>query len=75
MIRQRDPDAVEDHITIEGFYHRPLEELPQELRDSLTWDGSGKLRSQEDFRAEIEGKKGREWLYSVTITDDSYATK
>lgn len=62
MIRQRDPDAVEDHITIEGFCHRPLEERPQELRDSLTWDGSDKLRPKKDFGAEIEGEKGREGL-------------
>lgn len=108
--------------TVEGFYHRPFEELPQELRDSLTWDGEvrtlegygfrHRLRhyigpnivvvtteatedalqdwldwqlsvpveeretpvTDEELRAEYELEKGREWLYSVTITDDSYAT-
>lgn len=116
-----DPNAIEEHVTIEGFYHRPFEELPQELRDSLTWDGEVKTEqgysfwlrtytapgieivtteappesldeyletmlenweeikedrwsTQEDLKAEVEGEKGREWLYSVTVTDDSYAT-
>lgn len=113
-----------DHATIEGFYHRPFEELPRELRDSLTYAGdieteqgySFWLRTytapgieivtteappevlveyletmleqweenkedwkerwptQEDLKGEVEGEKGREWLYSVTVTDDSYAT-
>lgn len=106
--------------TVEGFYHRPFEELPQALRDSLTWDGQirteqgyrfrlrryvgpnivitttearddalqdwldwesanledGESRAEEEaaLRAEYELEKGREWLYSVTITDDSYST-
>jgi len=106
--------------TVEGFYHRPYEELPQELRDSLEWDGQirteqgyrFRLRcyigpniivttteateealqdwldwqlglpaddearegTDEELRAEYDRETGREWLYSVTITDDSYAT-
>lgn len=106
--------------TVEGFYHRPFEELPQELRDSLEWDGQirtepgyrFRLRrytgpniivttteatdealrdwldwqlglpeddearegTEEELRAEYEREKGREWLYSITITDDSYTT-
>ncbi len=104
--------------TVEGFDHRPFEELPQELRDTLTWDGQVstmegyhfRLRRYEgpgivvtttevedealrtflesqsllpeeergcdpgDVWEEYEREKDREWLYSVTITDDSYAT-
>lgn len=106
--------------TVEDFYHRPYEELPQELRDSLEWDGqvrteqgyNFRLRrytgsgivvtttevadealqdwldwqlglpaddearegTDEELRAEYEREKDREWLYSVTITDDSYTT-
>lgn len=106
--------------TVVGFYHRPFEELPQDLRDSLEWDGriqteqgirfrlrsytgsnivittteatdealqdwldwqlslpegdEGRMGSTEELRAEYECEKGREWLYSVTITDDRYAT-
>lgn len=106
--------------TVAEFSHRPFEELPQDLRDSLTWDGQTEtvegyhflLRTytapgviivttqapdevlddwlelqlslpQEDrevrgtdreVRAEIEGEKGREWLYSVTLSDGRYAT-
>lgn len=104
------------------FYHRPFEELPEELRNSLVWDGevrtiegfnAGLLRdytapgivittteareellreqldwwlslpqdgegrqgrTDEEARAEYQLEVGREWLYSVTITDDSYAT-
>lgn len=110
---------------IEGFYHRPFEELPQTLRDSLEWDGEirdwlGEINeddfyrlrryigpdiiittteapetylqewleeqlslpegdearrgTDEEIRAEYELEKGREWLYSVTITGGSYAT-
>lgn len=117
---------------VEGFYHRPLEELPQDLRDSLEWDGevyesngivmiggeerivfpNTRLRyytgpgiaiitteateeylrerlekqlslpegderragTDEEIRAEYEQERGREWLLSVTITGDSYAT-
>lgn len=104
--------------TVAEFSHRPFEELPQDLRDSLTWDGKTEtiqgynflLRTytapgvtvvttqapdevldqwlelqlslpqeertgtDEEVRAEIEGEKGREWLHSVTLTDDRYAT-
>lgn len=106
--------------TVAEFSHRPFEELPQALRDSLTWDGrietvegySFLLRtytapgitvvttqapdevladwlelqlslpeedrevkgSDEEIRREIEGERGREWLHSVTLTDDRYAT-
>ena len=104
--------------TVEGFYHRPFDELPQALRDTLVWDGQVEapqgyafrlrryvgpnivitttevedealrafLESQSllpeeerecdpgDVWEEYEREKDREWLYSVTITDDSYAT-
>ncbi len=107
--------------TVEGFYHRPFEELPEELRSSLVWDGevrtieglnTGLLRdytapgivvttteapeealrewfdfqlslpeddesregTDEELLAEYQLELGREWLYSVTVTDDSYAT-
>lgn len=106
--------------TVAEFSHRPFEELPRELRDSLTWDGEVRtvegyhflLRTytapgitvvtteapeetledwlecqlslprlereirgtDEEVRAEVEGEKSREWLYSVTLTDDRYAT-
>lgn len=106
--------------TVEGFYHRPFEELPEELRNSLVWDGEVRtvegyhfrLRdytapgivvttteapeetlqewfdfqlslpeddqsregTDEELLAEYQLELGREWLYSVTITDDSYAT-
>lgn len=104
--------------TVEGFYHRPFDELPQALRDTLVWDGEVEapqgyafrlrryvgpnivitttevedevlrafLESQSllpeeerecdpgDVWEEYEREKDREWLYSVTITDDSYAT-
>lgn len=106
--------------TVEGFYHRPFEELSQELRDSLEWDGqvrtepgyNFRLRrytgpnivittteatdealrnwldwqlslpaddearegTDEELRAEYEREKGREWLYSVSITDGNYTT-
>lgn len=115
-IRQK--ESIEG--TVEGFYHRPYEELPQELRDSLEWDGQVRTQqgyrfrlrrytgpnivvttteatdealrdwldwqlglpaddearegSEEELRTEYEREKGREWLYSVTITDDSYTT-
>ncbi len=105
---------------VEGFYHRPFEELPRELRDRLTfvreepnaYGFSNILReytapgitvttsqateealqrwldiqlsipaghedragTDEELYAEFEREKGREWLYSVDITDDSYAT-
>lgn len=120
----RDYNGENDHATIEGLYHRPFEELPQELRASLTQVGEERseqgysflLRTytapgieivtteapsqvldgyletllenweenkeswkdewptQEDLKAEIEGEKGREWLYSATVTDESYET-
>lgn len=106
--------------SVTGFYHRPFAELPQALRDSLTWDGKVetmegyhfRLRTytgpgitvvtteapedvlrdwidlqltwpveqreeqatDEELEAEFQREKGREWLYSVTFTDDSYAT-
>ncbi len=104
--------------TVEGFYHRPFDELPQALRDTLVWDGqvstmegyAFRLRRYEgpgivitttevedetlraflesqsllpeaerecdpgDVWEEYEREKDREWLYAVTITDDSYAT-
>lgn len=115
-IRQKEGIAA----TVEGFYHRPFEELPQELRDSLEWDGqvetepgyNFRLRrytgsgivvtttevadeallgwldwqlglpaddearedSDEELRAEYEREKDREWLYAVSITDNSYTT-
>ena len=124
-----DPDEIAEHVTVEGFYHRPVEELPQELRDSLTlegdveteqgysfhlrtytapglelvtteappevldeylegilagWQESGEswedyagwlhCPTPEAFQEEIEGEKGREWLYSATFRDDSYET-
>lgn len=115
LLAQLGPSA-----TVEGFYHRPFEELPQALRDRLTFvreeanaygfamilreyaapgitvttsqateeglrrwlDGQLSLPegneersgTDEELRAEFEREKGREWLYSVDITDDSYAT-
>lgn len=106
--------------TVEGFCHRPFEELPEELRNSLVWDGEVRtvegyhfrLRdytapgivvttteapeetlqewfdfqlslpeddqsregTDEELLAEYQLELGREWLYSVTITDDSYTT-
>ena len=124
-----DPAEIETRVTVEGFYHRPFEELSQELRDTLTWEGTAeseqgysfRLRtytapgleivtteappevldryreetldswresgeswedwggwthcpSPEAFEAEVEGEKGREWLYSATFRDESYAT-
>lgn len=106
--------------TVEGFYHRPFEDLPQKLRNSLEWDGKrqpheiyrcylryytgpnivivtteateealrdwldgqlsmpegdeARIGTDEEIRAEYELECGREWLYSVIITDDSYAT-
>ena len=117
-----DPDEARRQqgvsATVEGFYHRPFDELPQALRDTLTWDGQVstmdgyhfRLRRYEgpgivitttevedetlraflesqsllpederecdpgDVWEEYEREKDREWLYSVTITDDSYAT-
>lgn len=126
----RDPAEIVEHVTIEGFYHRPFEELSQELRDSLTlegetrseqgysfllrtytapgieivtteapsevldeylestlsnwresgenWEDYGKwtgCSSPEAFEEEVQGEKGREWLYSVTVSDGSYETK
>lgn len=105
---------------VEELYHRPFEELPQDLRDSLEWDGEERTEEGYNFllrtytapgitvvttqapeevlenwlecqlslpqeereiqgdddtvRAEIEGEKGREWLYSFTLEDDRYAT-
>lgn len=102
------------------FYHRPFEELPEELRNSLVWDGEVqtiqgyrcRLRTytapgivvttteapeesrqdwldwqlslpeddesregtEEELWASFYEEEGREWLHSVTITDDSYAT-
>lgn len=106
--------------SVTGFYHRPFEELPQILRDSLAWDGKVETMEGYNFRlrtytgpgitvvtteapedalrdwidlqltwpveqregkatdkeleAEFEREKGREWLYSVTFTDNRYAT-
>jgi len=105
---------------VEGFYHRPFDELPQELRDSLKFvrevpnmegytfilreytapgititttqapeealqrwldrqlslpaDSEERAGTDEEVRAEFELEKGREWLYSVDITDASYTT-
>lgn len=102
------------------FYHRPFEELPEELRSRLKWDGevrtmegyNGLLRdytapgitlttteaseellreqldwwlslpqddesrmgTDEEAWAEYQLEVGREWLHSVSFTDDSYAT-
>lgn len=102
------------------FYHRPFEELPEELRSRLKWDGEVqtiqgyrcRLRTytapgivvttteapeesrqdwldwqlslpeddesregtEEELWASFYEEEGREWLHSVTITDDSYAT-
>lgn len=115
-IRQKEGMAA----TVEGFYHRPFEELSPELRNSLEWDGQVRTKpgyrfrlrcytgpnivittteatdealrdwldwqlslpegdearegTEEELQAEYELEKGREWLYSVTITDDSYTT-
>lgn len=106
--------------SVKDFYHRPFEELPQPLRDSLTWDGkvetmegyNFRLRTyigpgitivtteapedvlrnwidlqltlpveqregqatDEELEAEFQREKGREWLYSVTLTDGRYST-
>lgn len=106
--------------SVTGFYHRPFDELPQELRDGLKWDGkvettdgyNFRLRSytspgitvvtteapedilrnwidlqltlpveqregqatDEELEAEFQREKGREWLYSVTLTDGRYST-
>lgn len=113
-------DPEQTMALVEGFYHRPFEELPQDLRDSLEWDGKRqphevyrcylrtyvgpnivivtteateemlrdwldeqlsmpegderRIGTDEEIRAEYEQERGREWLYSVTITGDSYAT-
>lgn len=105
---------------VEELYHRPFEELPRELRDSLKWDGKietiegysfhlrtytapgitvvtteapeevlesflelqlsqpqneREVRGDDAVRAEIEGEKGREWVYAFTLEDDRYATE
>lgn len=119
------PDTYEQarqRGAVAELYHRPFEELPQDLRDSLEWDGEvrteqgynfrlrtytapgitvvtteaseevlenflelllslpeeerGEVQGDDDaVRAEIEGEKGREWVYSFTLEDDRYATE
>lgn len=41
---------------VEGFYHRPFEELPQDLRDSLEWDG--KRQPHEGYRCYLRTYTG-----------------